>query len=52
MEENDPRAKEIYETMGVYLGYGVAYYASFYDINKVLVLGRVLSGWRINRNKS
>ena len=44
MEENDPRAKEIYETMGVYLGYGVAYYASFYDINKVLVLGRVLSG--------
>lgn len=44
MENNDPLAKEIYETMGVYLGYGVAYYASFYDIEHVLVLGRVLSG--------
>jgi len=44
MEHQDPVAQEIYETMGVYLGYGVAYYASFYDIEHVLVLGRVLSG--------
>lgn len=44
MIEKDPRAIEIYETMGVYLGYGVAYYATYYDIKHVLVLGRVLSG--------
>lgn len=44
MDERDPRVIEIYETMGVYLGYGVAYYATYYDINYVLVLGRVLSG--------
>lgn len=44
MAQNHPLAQEIYETMGVYLGYGVAYYASFYDIEHVLVLGRVLSG--------
>jgi hypothetical protein len=30
--------------MGVYLGYGIAYYALFYEIKHVLVLGRVLSG--------
>lgn len=44
MMEKDPRAIEIYETMGVYLGYGVAYYATYYDIKHILVLGRVLSG--------
>ena len=44
MEQKDPRAIEIYETMGVYLCYGVAYYANYYDIKHVLVLGRVLSG--------
>lgn len=44
MDQQDERAKEIYHTMGVYLGYGVAYYALFYDIKHVLVLGRVLSG--------
>lgn len=44
MEEENEQAKEIYKTMGVYLGYGVAYYSLFYEINHVLVLGRVLSG--------
>jgi predicted NBD/HSP70 family sugar kinase len=44
MEDHDPKAIEIYETMGVYLGYGVAYYALFYEMKHVLVLGRVLSG--------
>jgi len=44
MDKQDEKAIEIYQTMGVYLGYGVAYYALFYDIKYVLVLGRVLSG--------
>jgi predicted NBD/HSP70 family sugar kinase len=44
MEQRDPRAERIYQTIGVYLGYGVAHYAEFYDCNHVLVLGRVTSG--------
>jgi predicted NBD/HSP70 family sugar kinase len=44
MLEGDPRAKRIYETIGVYLGYGVAHFAAFYDLRHVLVLGRVTSG--------
>ena len=40
----DPRVDGIFETIGVYLGYAVAYYARFYDIKHVLVLGRVTSG--------
>jgi hypothetical protein len=30
--------------MGVYLGYGIAHYADFYDIKHVLILGRCTSG--------
>ncbi len=37
-------AKKIWETVGVYFGYAIAHYASFYDIGHVLVLGRVTSG--------
>jgi predicted NBD/HSP70 family sugar kinase len=44
MEKRDPRAETIYQTIGVYLGYGVAHYAEFYDCNHVLVLGRVTTG--------
>lgn len=44
MEEDDKRAIKIYENIGIYLGYSLAYYADFYDINKVLLLGRVVSG--------
>lgn len=44
MEEGDPRAKEIYENIGIYLGYTVAYYSEFYDIKYLLLLGRVTSG--------
>jgi predicted NBD/HSP70 family sugar kinase len=40
----DYRAKKIYQTIGTYLGYGVAHFAAFYDIRHVLVLGRVTSG--------
>ncbi|MEG2950575.1 MAG: ROK family protein [Clostridia bacterium] len=44
MEKGNPRAKQIYETIGVYLGYTLAFYAMFYDINHVLLMGRVTSG--------
>ena len=44
LEEGHAGAKKIYESIGVYFGYTVAYYARFYDINQVLLLGRVSSG--------
>lgn len=44
MKAGDERARRIYRTLGVYLGYGVAHFADFYDIRQVLVLGRVTSG--------
>jgi predicted NBD/HSP70 family sugar kinase len=42
--KGDDRAQKIYATIGIYLGYGAAHFASFYDIEHVLVLGRVTSG--------
>lgn len=42
--DGDERARLIFETIGVYMGYGIAYYADLYDINYVLILGRVTSG--------
>jgi predicted NBD/HSP70 family sugar kinase len=44
MAEGDARARKIYETIGIYLGYAVAHYAEFYDFNHLLILGRVTSG--------
>jgi predicted NBD/HSP70 family sugar kinase len=44
MEQGDYRARKIYETIGAYLGYLVAHLADFYDIEHVLILGRVTSG--------
>ena len=44
MAQDDPRAVKIYETIGVYFGYAIAYYALFYDIKHVLIMGRVSSG--------
>ena len=44
MKEQDPRAREIYENIGTYLGYSIAYYSEFYDIKYLLLLGRVTSG--------
>lgn len=44
MSYGDPKAEEIYQTMGAYLAYGVAYYSMFYKIHVVLILGRVTSG--------
>ena len=44
VEEDDPLALQIYKDIGVYLAYTLPYYAKFYDIKHVLLLGRVLSG--------
>ena len=44
MARADPRARKVYETIGVYLGYGAAHYADFYDLRNLLLLGRVTSG--------
>lgn len=35
---------EIYGTIGLYLGYEIAFYSRFYNIKKVMILGRVTSG--------
>ena len=37
-------AVKIWQTMGVYLGYGIAHYADFYDMKNVIILGRCTSG--------
>lgn len=44
MELCDERAAAIYRSIGVYLGHTLGLYAMFYEINNVLLLGRVLSG--------
>lgn len=44
MAAGDPRAADIYSTIGSYLGYSIAHYADFYEIRKVLLLGRVTTG--------
>lgn len=44
MDQGDDRARKIYETIGVYLGYTIAHLADFYDLENVLILGRVTSG--------
>ncbi len=44
MEKGDERAASIYDTIGAYFGYAIAYYAEFYDIKHVLIMGRVTSG--------
>ncbi len=44
MAEGDERARRIFETIGIYLGYTVAHYADFYELEHLLILGRVTSG--------
>jgi len=36
--------KQLYETVGVYLGYGLAQYCEFYPIEHIMILGRVSKG--------
>ena len=44
LEAGHAGAEQIWQSMGVYLGYGLAHYADFYDIKHVLILGRCTSG--------
>lgn len=44
MADGNELAKNIYECIGIYLGYTIAYYSEFYDIKHALLLGRVTSG--------
>jgi predicted NBD/HSP70 family sugar kinase len=44
MQEDDPRAAKIYETIGTYFGYAIANYTDFYTIEHLMVLGRVTTG--------
>ena len=44
MEKGDKRAADIYDTIGAYFGYAIAFYTEFYDIKHVLIMGRVTSG--------
>ena len=44
MEADDPRAQAIFETIGAYFGYTVVLYSQFYDLNYIMLMGRVMSG--------
>jgi predicted NBD/HSP70 family sugar kinase len=44
MAAGDERARRIYQTIGVFLGYNIANYADFYEVRNLLVLGRVMTG--------
>jgi len=44
LEAGHTGARKIWESIGTYLGYGIAHYADFYDLQHVLILGRVTSG--------
>ncbi len=44
LEAGHAGTRQIWETIGVYLGYALAHYADFYDIDHALILGRVTSG--------
>ena len=44
MEEDDPRAQKVFESIGAYLAYTVVLYSQFYDIRHLMILGRVMSG--------
>ena len=45
LESGHEGARQIWESIGVYLGYGIAHYAEFYpDVRHMLILGRVSSG--------
>lgn len=44
IEKGDPRAEEIYRSIGVYLAHALSFYYEFYFFRHVLLLGRVMSG--------
>ena len=44
MEADDERAVAVFETIGAYLAYTTVLYSQFYDIEYMMLLGRVMSG--------
>ncbi len=44
MDKGDELARQIYEDIGVYLAHTIPFYAKFYDIKHMLLLGRVMGG--------
>ena len=44
LEAGHDGAKKIWQSMGYYMGYGIAHYADFYELKNVLILGRCTSG--------
>ncbi len=44
MEEDDPRAVAIFETIGAYFAYATVQYSQFYNIDYMMLMGRVMSG--------
>jgi predicted NBD/HSP70 family sugar kinase len=44
LEAGQEAAVKIWQSMGIYLGYGLAHYADFYQARHVLLLGRCTSG--------
>jgi predicted NBD/HSP70 family sugar kinase len=44
LENGREGARKIWQTMGVYMGYGIAHYADFYDVKNVILMGRCTSG--------
>ena len=44
MEQDDPRAQQVFEDIGIYLANALMQYNQFYDIECLMLLGRVMSG--------
>ncbi|MEK7475768.1 MAG: ROK family protein [Candidatus Coatesbacteria bacterium] len=44
MPNGHPKIKQVFESIGCFLGYAIAHYADFYEIKNLLILGRVTSG--------
>lgn len=44
LEAGHTGARQIWESIAAYMGYAIAHYADFYDLNHVLMLGRCTSG--------
>ena len=44
MEADDPRAQAVFKDIGTYLAHTVVQYNKFYDIQHLMLLGRVMSG--------
>ena len=44
MKKGDETARKLYESVGIEFGYAIAHFADFYEMNHLLILGRVTSG--------